>query len=263
MEFQPTLPLRGATEALFTTWSSIWFQPTLPLRGATKGTTVIKDWSQGFNPRSPCGERPWTVGTPPRIRCFNPRSPCGERRHTGGTDQHPTGFNPRSPCGERHFRAPPKALVPGFNPRSPCGERRRNLFAHPKRGVVSTHAPLAGSDGNNDLQDLIDRVSTHAPLAGSDKNLGETLRSLLCFNPRSPCGERPRMPATSAVSRPSFNPRSPCGGRPGGLPGERMGGESFNPRSPCGERPVSAYAVGHGLNVSTHAPLAGSDPDRS
>ena len=34
-------------------------------------------------------------------------------------------------------------------------------------------------------------VSTHAPLAGSDRWLPSPLRARTCFNPRSPCGERP------------------------------------------------------------------------
>ena len=36
-QFQPTLPLRGATRTIFQAISRRWtFQPTLPLRGATR-----------------------------------------------------------------------------------------------------------------------------------------------------------------------------------------------------------------------------------
>ena len=121
-----------------------------------------------------------------------------------------------------------------FNPRSPCGERRP---AAARRNVdhVSTHAPLAGSDGAARLLLEGQHVSTHAPLAGSDAPPKRSGRTLARFNPRSPCGERPR--------RPLRRPRRAC----------------FNPRSPCGERPRRAHRHVGGRAVSTHAPLAGSD----
>ena len=37
------------------------------------------------------------------------------------------------------------------------------------------------------------------------------------------------------------------------------GGRNFNPRSPCGERPRADYASAWGIDISIHAPLAGSD----
>ena len=127
--------------------------------------------SKNFNPRSPCGERPWRQWKSSRFNYFNPRSPCGERRGGGYAAVRPINtfqstlpvrgatkvlrsvpesklnFNPRSPCGER------PALLRGklpiaihFNPRSPCGERR--LIAVPSASVmrISIHAPRAGSD---------------------------------------------------------------------------------------------------------------------
>ena len=57
------------------------------------------------------------------------------------------------------------------------------------------------------------------------------------FNPRSPCGERPP-PDHAYTMRLCLN---------------------FNPRSPCGERPRSRIAGPSRLQISIHAPLAGSD----
>ena len=78
------------------------------------------------------------------------------------------------------------------------------------------------------------------------------------FNPRSPCGERPRRRPRSIKRPRHFNPRSPCGerlrssgtfvlcigfqstlpvwGATTFLPGMRKPSLYFNPRSPCGER---------------------------
>ena len=56
-----------------------------------------------------------------------------------------------------------------FNPRSPCGERRDDeLRLGYLVALVSTHAPLAGSDAYQTEIARTAGVSTHAPLAGSD-----------------------------------------------------------------------------------------------
>ena len=123
--FQPTLPLRGATEAgriegldirvsthaplagsdanvRLSTLSSSGFQPTLPLRGATK-SRAANSMAIVFQPTLPLR------GATRRATALRPRR---------------TSFNPRSPCGERHEVGRHSLIVP----------------------CVSTHAPLAGSD---------------------------------------------------------------------------------------------------------------------
>ena len=81
----------------------------------------------------------------------------------------------------------------------------------------------------------------------------------LHFNPRSPCGERPAVPAAAQAAQLYFNPRSPCGERRElGL--NPMWLLDFNPRSPCGERPISIDFPGRKMYwISIHAPHAGSD----
>ena len=183
-QFQPTLPLRGATERRVGCLGLPGFQPTLPLRGATRrinealiecgfqptlpsaprctthpvsthaplaGSDRQAPWctcaGAGFNPRSPCGERrPPAAGVASLPMSFNPRSPCGERPRVRARTRVSHGFNPRSPCGERPRRRPCGCGTGCFNPRSPCGERHGGLGSASRRVVVSTHAPLAGSD---------------------------------------------------------------------------------------------------------------------
>ena len=165
--FQPTLPLRGATVVLGLDSRGLWFQPTLPLRGATR-----------------------PLGFFARLPRFNPRSPCGERQ-AARSSSRPSScrFNPRSPCGERPFAALLWRVTPRFNPRSPCGER-----------------PLP----HVDLR-LLDMVSTHAPLAGSDQPHRHHRAGRAGFNPRSPCGERLGAGVLSSLSF-AFQPTLPLRG---------------------------------------------------
>ena len=77
------------------------------------------------------------------------------------------------------------------------------------------------------------------------------------FYPRSPCGERPGIPAHRKAF-PDFYPRSPCGERPPSF-GRFQVINYFYPRSPCGERPwLSAWIAKRAL-ISIHALLAESD----
>ena len=138
-----------------------------------------------------------------------------------------------------------------------------------REGVcVSTHAPLAGSDGHL----VVDRHSVALfqptlplrgatvvlgldsrglwfqptlPLRGATRPLGFFAR-LPRFNPRSPCGERQAARSSSRPSSCRFNPRSPCGERPFAALLWRVT-PRFNPRSPCGERPL------HLVNVALRA----------
>ena len=171
--FQPTRPLRGATEIAHKLTDTIKFQPTRPLRGATRPASSGSACRSNFNPRAPCGARPVWIRIEIAIHDFNPRAPCGARRTPRATSlTRTTNFNPRAPCGAR-----PRARFPlsifllisthaplagrdrwignkknkriNFNPRAPCGARQG--MQYPLRGAnyISTHAPLAGRDSKS------------------------------------------------------------------------------------------------------------------
>ena len=215
-----------------------------------------------FYPRSPCGERPYTLSLPRRRKSdFYPRSPCGERLHIGRG------------CVMIH-RISIHALLAESDTTKVAG-----LLA---LIYISIHALLAESDGSSAVfSGCCTGISIHALLAESDADrIGYAVR-LLYFYPRSPCGERRYL---IAVSHPhgaisihallaesdlplltvilrlvNFYPRSPCGERPPLADGAQaratflstlslrratrhwQTGQSrtrhFYPRSPCGERP--------------------------
>ena len=67
------------------------------------------------------------------------------------------------------------------------------------------------------------------------------------FYPRSPCGERRRLPLPFGRLARHFYPRSPCGERPTAFI-DFLAEKHFYPRSPCGERPphyVRGLHLGH------------------
>ena len=170
------------------------FQSTLPVWGATVLQSEACWTGVHFNPRSPCGERPWVSQVPNATKDFNPRSPCGERQIREKHDGCQSNFNPRSPCGERRLPPPLRPPARDFNPRSPCGERR-NAY---------------GYDYNVDTE-----FQSTLPVWGATRIRLSCTARVRHFNPRSPCGERPTC-STCWTMTVYFNPRSPCGERRAG-----------------------------------------------
>ena len=82
--------------------------------------------------------------------------------------------------------------------------------------MISIYAPRVGSDYNYSLSYDQQQISIHAPRVGSDLTCTVESLSAANFNPRSPCGERPRS-ALTPLPPLYFNPRSPCGERPSRL----------------------------------------------
>ena len=144
-----------------------------------------------------------------------------------------------------------------FNPRTPCGVRlpkdgRRDR----KNGFQSTH-PLRGATVQNRSNKIIPIISIHAPLAGCDVRIRLFQSRSSNFNPRTPCGVRPKYAAKPSDGaqisihaplagcdvrcRPNSNPpaisiHAPLAGCDGVpfLPLWLL--YHFNPRTPCGVR---------------------------
>ena len=65
------------------------------------------------------------------------------------------------------------------------------------------------------------------------------------------------------IHRKHFNPRSPCGERPRHCTRAAHRYLHFNPRSPCGERQQRKHRKNHQQTISIHAPRVGSDTGTS
>src|SRR5699024_2190318 len=114
VEFQSTLPARGATSVFMPTATSTRrFQSTLPARGATY--CIIARYVLVVISLHAPRERsdPYTHPHHPGGADFNPRSPRGERRPSHRRCGPRSNFNPRSPRGERPAQNP--VLLPSVS----------------------------------------------------------------------------------------------------------------------------------------------------
>ena len=146
--FNPRAPCGARPAPHFGGVFSKKFQPTRPLRGATNLSCGLCGKNKNFNPRAPCGARP----TPTRSQCcrngnFNPRAPCGARQNGLQIYQSWGRFQPTRPLrgatlhivvtfnhGNISTHAPlagrdassvlSSCVDTDFNPRAPCGARR-------------------------------------------------------------------------------------------------------------------------------------------
>ena len=213
-QFQPTLPLRGATlcNDVIQWYHTVSTHAPLagsdsprpqrvdlmavsthaPLAGSDGTKTALVDVHNGFNPRSPCGER--------RVfgRLGSVRGRVSTHAPLAGSDGHrhllpcrQFGFQPTLPLrGATSFSVSQSAtstfqptlplrgatdpgtadgrVRTGFNPRSPCGERRFASIIRPPPRSFNPRSPCGERRGRFRATARWPSVSTHAPLAGSD-----------------------------------------------------------------------------------------------
>ena len=166
------------------------FQSTLPVRGATDYLPT-DDKYIGFQSTLP------VRGATVRVRVLGV---------VNGISIHA----PRAGSDRRHMVLRRSRTY--FNPRSPCGERPKPPIRKAENKIFQSTLPVRGATSWETIARRLHYISIHAPRAGSDTMTIADAAPILDFNPRSPCGERPRQATTGRMSA-HFNPRSPCGER--------------------------------------------------
>ena len=212
--FQPTRPLRGATNRIQDKAVDIYISTHAPLAG--RDTLRRRDHRRGsnFNPRAPCGARRIFTHALQIIRIFQPTRPLRGATFVFLHDVRCIDISTHAPLAGRDRKdvdfSAYEALFQPTRPlrgATPLTRRQYQLLS------ISTHAPLAGRDARNTVTDGGSYISTHAPLAGRDVAASVVIVYIVLFQPT-----RPLRGATAAIEcyaghRQNFNPRAPCGAR--------------------------------------------------
>ena len=140
--------------------------------------------------------------------------------------------------------------------------------------------PLRGATARFAEPRALCRISTHAPLAGRDGNAFVLPVTQGDFNPRAPCGARPSVQlyllslarfqptrplrgatreAAEAVIAPAISTHAPLAGRDWGEAYDVPYTKKFQPTRPLRGATKKTKDKIHSKNISTHAPLAGRD----
>ena len=191
--FQSTHPMRGATILRGAMGSSGEISIHAPHAGCDVALMCHNNQPVDFNPRTPCGVRPYIRTT------FNDRDAISIHAPHAGCDlkrlcrrQFARQFQSTHPMRGATTRYLTHLMqLKNFNPRTPCGVRR--VYVYPARQLQkrfqSTH-PMRGATS----RDMIANIEADN------------------FNPRTPCGVR-RARFLCLTKSTNFNPRTPCGVR--------------------------------------------------
>ena len=283
MAFQSTHPVWGATPAGDFLHQSLEISIHAPRVGCDEVVLLLddKDIISIHAPRVGCDLREMRhMETAllisihaPRVGCdfsvhlchsamddFNPRTPCGVRLHpcAGGSGcVHISIHAPRVGCDGACGCIQP--LHGYFNPRTPCGVRPASIrISSSSTEFQSTH-PVWGATAPRPDYIPWGIISIHAPRVGCDLHHRQLQRIGINFNPRTPCGVRPRRPCAQASSA-QFQSTHPVWGATRKLWPCGKHARDFNPRTPCGVRPIPPDVHEHLIGISIHAPRVGCDP---
>ena len=209
-------PLAGR-DASFAHWSfgTNHFNPRAPC-GARRLSRLSRVLVQYFNPRAPCGARPFPQCSYSWIPKFQstrplrgatcpgclPHAPPNISIHAPLAGRDPPGQNtPDAAAISIHAPLAGRDLIKerfkiprsNFNPRAPCGARPQPIRPEGFPFNISIHAPLAGRDTTSPfmLSPPFSFQSTR-PLRGATPVCRSRPPAFIYFNPRAPCGARPK-----------------------------------------------------------------------
>ena len=228
--------MRGATRGQGRGVGRRKFQPTRPLRGATGADCT--------------GRRTTTISThaPLAGRDSSARSTATRARRN---------FNPRAPCGARLWPKIESATAKAFQPTRPLRGATRKKRTPRRWHVISTHAPLAGRDRcQSDVRGEDHIFQPTRPLRGATSSRLASV-FFIKFQPT-----RPLRGATSRIGTllggETFQPTRPLRGATSwSAASEAI--FKFQPTRPLRGATRVVAGARLGLDISTHAPLAGRD----
>ena len=163
--------MRGATYGHFDIHNRHRVSIHAPHAGRDISRTCVRHWVCVSIHAPHAGRDPQALPPLQANWCFNPRAPCGARRCRGAVDVPTSGVSIHAPHAGRDviFRL--------LRPSTTLFQSTR-----PMRGATSSHAQSPTRIP----------VSIHAPHAGRDSSICSCQRMTEGFNPRAPCGARPR-----------------------------------------------------------------------
>ena len=200
---------------------------------------------------------------PPGSADFNPRSPRGERRKGDRVLCGWLGISTHAPlAGSDGMRCMPSLSCPYFNPRSPRGERqsgRERRF--PPRPYFNPRSPRGERLPCLWVEEQIEVFQPTLPSRGATSSSGGTTKC--SFQPTLPSRGATGGPAGGGQGDAGFQPTLPSRGATLLQTVETLSGDEFQPTLPSRGATVVRHDRRADQPISTHAPLAGSDPGAS
>ena len=147
MEFQPTLPARGATIPRYRRAYQDRISTHAPRTGSDAQSTAPRSKGDYFNPRSPHGERQAIFAANETAFTFQPTLPARGATGRDGADAAQRGISTHAPrtgsdCATGHSQSQRHR---NFNPRSPHGERPHREIMQSLSKIFQPTLPARGA----------------------------------------------------------------------------------------------------------------------
>ena len=168
------------------------FQPTLPLRGATSEAVCDLCDLFSFNPRSPCGERREQAGIEARTRSVSTHAPLAGSDATSKKFRAILeSFQPTLPLRG----ATEAGRIEGLDIRVSTHAPLAGSDANVRLSTLSSSGfqptlPLRGATKSRAANSMAIVFQPTLPLRGATRRATALRPRRTSFNPRSPCGER-------------------------------------------------------------------------
>ena len=216
-----------------------------------------------FNPRAPCGARPY-LGVPDwDIKKFQSTRPVWGATAGGHEQRRLYAFQSTRPVwGATTAFSGKNVAMRIFQSTRPVWGATRALPRLCLGGLISIHAPRVGRDYEYCVQNVRAVISIHAPRVGRDGRTDNPHFTVLPFQSTRPVWGATTRSASLLRRAKNFNPRAPCGARRRSKRRTTWFSMNFNPRAPCGARHVLAALVHASFEISIHAPRVGRDRRR-
>ncbi len=171
---------------------SLSFQSTPPMQGATTRSAGSPAKRYSFNPRPLCRERLFSVSNTLCVLEFQSTPPMQGATTTRALMRNSfVPFQSTPPMqGATMFSEISSRNTIGFNPRPLCRERHNKDSAHASAAAFQSTPPMQGATQCELCIYSNGIVSIHAPYAGSDRNHNRWTCRIRSFNPRPLCRER-------------------------------------------------------------------------
>ena len=237
------------------------FNPRAPCGARLEAPRLAGAHARDFNPRAPCGARRSSDPDGVHTVRISIHAPLAGRDRRRGVVYRDLAISIHAPLAGRDRKLP--AFCPAhknFNPRAPCGARPVTFSIVLPPIVISIHAPLAGRDRFRcAIAANLTKFQSTRPLRGATLPAYINLIAEHTFQSTRPLRGATGTRLPPRYSGRYFNPRAPCGARPRLICAALCPHQHFNPRAPCGARRDARRRDHHGTVISIHAPLAGRD----
>ena len=144
---------------------------------------------------------------------FNPRAPCGARPFPAAADfAAVSNFNPRAPCGARLDNLALLKGVTRISIHAPHAGRDSGSDTYMTSLDISIHAPHAGRDPTHPRKPPTTwGFQSTRPMRGATSSTTVLPSTSMNFNPRAPCGAR--RAGSAAGQRRAISIHAPHAGR--------------------------------------------------